>query len=730
MELDPVVQRFIWDSSQFDAGIQQSQQKLQAFQQAMARGAPLQRTLGQFPSVPAGERALRQLESSLGGAFRAAAQMRVAQERLDLAFRTGRIDAERYRALHEAMQRTFSAEAVSARDLRANMAGMNAAMAAGGRSMLLFRNLLASLGVVISAREVLAYGDAFVQVQNALRITGTATEELAAATRELFDIATRTRTPIEGIAELYQRLSISSRDLGIDQQQLLRFVELVGQSLAVQGGDSRAAAGALLQLSQALGNARIQMQEFNSLADGAPALLRAAAAGIEEAGGSVAKLRQLVIDGEVSNREFFDGIMRGAPLIEDAFARAEITVGSALTNMRSAMIELVGETGNATGATSRLAGAITGLADSMRNPGFKAFVQETLAFIIADLERGIDRLSAMAKIVNELSRQRGQTGGLGAMGMAAGMALGRSEPPAPLLEPRLERPRAGAAIVPIRVTGEAGEVVAATPGKTPGRVATVRNLPPLDEPTITFGTRMQEWQRRLPGRAQPMGPAEGFERVKWAPDPDELERLERQRELLGIVQNAAQDAGSRMSESFADAALSGERLSDVLARLGEDLARMALSTAINVPVQGALQSIFGSVAGTMGLAAGAQFMPRPAATTPGGVPIYVARQAGGTVRPEGWALVGERGPELVRAGTHGATVAPMRASAPAPQISVNVTNEAGPMVNVGKPRVTTAGGRTVINMVVAGAVNDLAASGGMDPLLRNAGVRRRGIARQ
>jgi len=88
MELEVLRQRFEWDSENFDRGIRRSQQMLRQFEQAVARGLPMQQQIGRSPAVPAGARALRALERSLGGGgFRAASQMRVAQERLDLAFR-------------------------------------------------------------------------------------------------------------------------------------------------------------------------------------------------------------------------------------------------------------------------------------------------------------------------------------------------------------------------------------------------------------------------------------------------------------------------------------------------------------------------------------------------------------------------------------------------------------------------------------------------------------------
>jgi hypothetical protein len=91
LELDPIVQQFRWDSAQFDAGITRSQQLLRQFQAEMARGEAGRRAFGQFPSAAAGERQLRALQTSLGGAERASAQTKTAIDRLNAAYAGGAV---------------------------------------------------------------------------------------------------------------------------------------------------------------------------------------------------------------------------------------------------------------------------------------------------------------------------------------------------------------------------------------------------------------------------------------------------------------------------------------------------------------------------------------------------------------------------------------------------------------------------------------------------------------
>jgi hypothetical protein len=89
--------------------------------------------------------------------------MRTAIDRLNAAYAGGAVTQTRYLQLHDQISRTFTTEAVRARDLRSNLAGLNAQFTTLGRGAALFRNALAGLGVRLSVREVLGYADAFTQ---------------------------------------------------------------------------------------------------------------------------------------------------------------------------------------------------------------------------------------------------------------------------------------------------------------------------------------------------------------------------------------------------------------------------------------------------------------------------------------------------------------------------------------------------------------------------------------
>lgn len=205
--------------------------------------------------------------------------------------------------------------------------------------------------------------DASTRIENSLKVSGLAGEDLAKVYDQLYASAQRNFAPLESLATLYGRAAQVQKELGASSEDLVKFTDNIAIALRLQGGDAQAASGALLQLGQALGSARVFAEEFNSINEGARPILQAAAAGIEEAGGSVAKLKQLVIDGKVSNQAFFQGIQAGAVVLEEKLAGAEITVSQSFVRLQNVLTDVAGKLNDGTGASALLASGLDNLAD-------------------------------------------------------------------------------------------------------------------------------------------------------------------------------------------------------------------------------------------------------------------------------------------------------------------------------------------------------------------------------
>ncbi|OLP44649.1 tape measure protein [Rhizobium oryziradicis] len=294
---------------------------------------------------------------------------------------------------------------------------------------------LGGLSAVLSVREVAHYADAWTAAKNSLAVAGVTGEQQKVVLDQLFNSAQKNAAPIGALADLYGRAAQSADVLGASQQDLVKFSDTVALGLRVGGTSAEAASGALQQLGQALGSGNVQAEEFNSIMDGTPALAKAAAAGIKEAGGSVAKLKQLVNDGKISSKNLFQGILVGAERLEEMAGNAAQTIQQGVTKIDNAFTRYIGRTDESNSASQRLVTGLNSLADNF-DANADAALQ--LASVIAGalVGRGIGAmLSQVPKLVGTLgtlltalrtgaSLAPALGSALGPLGAIAGLAAG------------------------------------------------------------------------------------------------------------------------------------------------------------------------------------------------------------------------------------------------------------------------------------------------------------------
>lgn len=264
------------------------------------------------------------------------------------------------------------------------------------------KGAFAAIAAGMTLNELRKKADDYTKIMNTLKVAGVKDGDLPATFDKLFASAQRNAAPLDSLATLYGRVSAAQTTLKASSAEVMQVTDITAQALRVSGTSATEASGALLQLGQALAGGKVQAEEYNSLLDGMRPLLEAAAAGLVEAGGDVAKLTALVKDGEVSSEAFFRAILAGSSVLEDKLAGATTTSEQAMQRLQNELIKAVGEFDKATGASAALAGAIDGLAGSIGGVGRAAAgavngVQALIAKVgeLAAANAGVQRQQAL-----------------------------------------------------------------------------------------------------------------------------------------------------------------------------------------------------------------------------------------------------------------------------------------------------------------------------------------------
>jgi len=221
------------------------------------------------------------------------------------------------------------------------------------------RNAASALVAAISVQQIAQAADTFTNFANQIRIATNSAAEAAAVQKELYRVSQTTGTAIEDTTKLYARLRVAADQLGSSQAETIRITEIVAKSLAAAGTSSTEASGALLQLAQALNSPKVQAEEFNSLIDGMPNLLKEVE---KQLGLTAGSLKKFVTDGNLTNQLFKDAILGSAEAINEQFGAAQDTIGTATQRINNSLTMLIGKFEQSTGIFNKTANALTKLA--------------------------------------------------------------------------------------------------------------------------------------------------------------------------------------------------------------------------------------------------------------------------------------------------------------------------------------------------------------------------------
>ena len=249
--------------------------------------------------------------------------------------------------------------------------------------------LAGAYAVNVIAREAIRQADAWNLVEGRLSLVTDSTEQLIDVQNKLFEISQRTRNGFEGTADLYARLARSTKDLGVNQNDLLGVTETINRTIAISGASAESAQAALFQLGQGFAAGALRGEELNSVLEQTPRLAEAIADGL---GVSVGQLRKLGAEGELTAEKVLGALKSQAKAVEDEFGKVPKTVGQASTQIGNSILALVGHFDEATKATGDVSDSITALSE---------FIDSNRSSIVEfglDIARGFEAAGTSAAI--------------------------------------------------------------------------------------------------------------------------------------------------------------------------------------------------------------------------------------------------------------------------------------------------------------------------------------------
>lgn len=225
-----------------------------------------------------------------------------------------------------------------------------------------FRSLAGYMAGVVTIGTAISKMDTYTGLQNRLKLVTDSQNELNQAMSDTFAIAQKTASSWDSAAMVYQRFADNADRLNITMKQTASLTETVSKAISISGGTAASADAALVQFGQALASGVLRGEEFNSIAEQAPGLLKAIANGLDT---NVGSLRAMAAEGKITADVLVKSLTKAQPYIDDLFNKTDFTISQSFTKLSNEVTKFIGEAGKANGAASGLSDAINVLANNL-----------------------------------------------------------------------------------------------------------------------------------------------------------------------------------------------------------------------------------------------------------------------------------------------------------------------------------------------------------------------------
>lgn len=200
--------------------------------------------------------------------------------------------------------------------------------------------------------SVIRQADAYGQMADRMRMATGSAEEYSEVQQHLLRTAQETYRPLAEAQELYIRTADVMRSLGYDTQQTLDITDSFSFLLVTNAASADKASSALGAYSKALQTGKVEADGWVSIQDAMPTIVDAIASAT---GKSAEEIRKLGVQGKLALEDINTGLLRTVDINRKAAVEMSTSVQDALTNLGTALQDLIGRSNESLNATGLLA---------------------------------------------------------------------------------------------------------------------------------------------------------------------------------------------------------------------------------------------------------------------------------------------------------------------------------------------------------------------------------------
>lgn len=222
---------------------------------------------------------------------------------------------------------------------------------------------IAAVGIGVGIKDLIQTADTYTNLSARIKIAVGDTGNFEEAMSGVHQTAILTNSNLESTASLFTQITYVGKEMGLAQEQVLGLTKTITQAVQTGGGSAQAADAAITQLIQSLNSGRLSGEEFNSVSEQAPVIMRALAKELDVTTG---ELRKMAENGDLTSKVVIRALQNQSQVIDEEYKKLPLTVEKALQRIQTQWQITIGEINNSSSTTETIAKGLLVIADNLQ----------------------------------------------------------------------------------------------------------------------------------------------------------------------------------------------------------------------------------------------------------------------------------------------------------------------------------------------------------------------------
>lgn len=218
---------------------------------------------------------------------------------------------------------------------------------------------IAAIGIAGFAKEILMAADSFNQLTAKVKISLQSASEFDGVFQKLIASSNRSGASLDAVSQAFVRLRPAAQNLGVSNDQLIRFNETFAKLGALSGATSEEMKNAMVQLSQGLATGVLRGQDLKSVMEQMPGIARIIA---DSMGIPFEKFKTSADKGLITADKVFKALLEKSAKVDEQFSKLPPSIERAMTRINNSIQVFIGALNKATDATTIVAKTLDNLA--------------------------------------------------------------------------------------------------------------------------------------------------------------------------------------------------------------------------------------------------------------------------------------------------------------------------------------------------------------------------------